>query len=288
MIAVLYACTDEYHQLFVPGRSGQLRDVMIDAVGAADYQAESKSAAAQSGESEIATGDAVTTATAATIEPTITPTETPAAEPIATPLVTPYPVQDSDTTDFEIGAQNAKCKLTGVYFANKKDYPDAETQVRSKSKNRFSIVGKSVWDLGWIAVEPDDGMTVESIMDSKGTAVGTTTWGEAKKLISASGMEVLEKAYAAMDGKSDDTMVIHMDRNTYNQYIFYNNIIIRLKNSDGNTENVEIKVQDSHYWINKTLSLGEKIKPLSLSEVKKLYDGRAVSKDEFNIQKEYD
>lgn len=54
---------------------------MIDAVGAADYQAESKSAAAQSGESEIATGDAVTTATAATIEPTITPTETPAAEP---------------------------------------------------------------------------------------------------------------------------------------------------------------------------------------------------------------
>lgn len=92
---------------------------------AADYQAESKSVAAQSGESEIATGDAVTTATAATIEPTITPTETPAAEPIATPLVTPYPVQDSDTTDFEIGAQNAKCKLTGVYFANKKDYPDA-------------------------------------------------------------------------------------------------------------------------------------------------------------------
>ena len=252
---------------------------------AADYQAESKSAAVQSGESEIATGDAVTTATAATIEPTITPAEPPAAEPTATPLVTPYPVQDSDTTDFEIGAQNAKCKLTGVYFANKKDYPDAETQVRSKSKNRFSIGGKSVWDLGWIAVEPADGMTVESIMDSKGTAVGTTTWGEAKKLISASGMEVSEKAYAAMDGKSDDTMVIYMDRNTYNQYIFYNNIIIRLKNSDGNTENVEIKVQDSHYWINKTLSLGEKIKPLSLSEVKKLYDGRAVSKDEFNIRK---
>lgn len=42
---------------------------------AADYQAESKSAAVQSGESEIATGDAVTTATAATIEPTITPAE---------------------------------------------------------------------------------------------------------------------------------------------------------------------------------------------------------------------
>ncbi len=35
MIAALYACTDEYHQLFVPGRSGQLRDVMIDAAGAA-------------------------------------------------------------------------------------------------------------------------------------------------------------------------------------------------------------------------------------------------------------
>ena len=77
---------------------------------AADYQAESKSAAVQSGESEIATGDAVTTATAATIEPTITPAEPPAAESTATPLVTPYPVQDSDTTDFEIGAQNAKCK----------------------------------------------------------------------------------------------------------------------------------------------------------------------------------
>ena len=176
-------------------------------------------------------------------------------------------------------------RLISYLEENKKDYPDAETQVRSKSKNRFSIGGKSVWDLGWIAVEPDDGMTVESIMDSKGTAVGTTTWGEAKKLISASGMEVSEKAYAAMDGKSDDTMVIYMDRNTYNQYIFYNNIIIRLKNSDGNTENVEIKVQDSHYWINKALSLGEKIEPLSLSEVKKLYDGRAVSKDEFNIRK---
>ena len=31
---VLYAGTDEFHQLFVPGRSGQLGDVVIDAVGA--------------------------------------------------------------------------------------------------------------------------------------------------------------------------------------------------------------------------------------------------------------
>lgn len=29
----LYACTDELHQLFVPGRSGQLRDVIIDTCG---------------------------------------------------------------------------------------------------------------------------------------------------------------------------------------------------------------------------------------------------------------
>lgn len=32
--AVLYAATDEFHQLFVPGRSGQLYDVCIDAAGA--------------------------------------------------------------------------------------------------------------------------------------------------------------------------------------------------------------------------------------------------------------
>lgn len=30
----LYACTDEFHQLFVPGRSGQLSDVIIDTLGA--------------------------------------------------------------------------------------------------------------------------------------------------------------------------------------------------------------------------------------------------------------
>lgn len=33
-ICFLYACTDEFHQLFVPGRAGQLRDVVIDTVGA--------------------------------------------------------------------------------------------------------------------------------------------------------------------------------------------------------------------------------------------------------------
>jgi VanZ family protein len=34
-IAVAYACTDEIHQLFVVGRSGQLLDVFIDTIGAA-------------------------------------------------------------------------------------------------------------------------------------------------------------------------------------------------------------------------------------------------------------
>lgn len=34
-IAMLYACTDEIHQMFVPGRSGEVRDVLIDAAGAA-------------------------------------------------------------------------------------------------------------------------------------------------------------------------------------------------------------------------------------------------------------
>ncbi|WP_138207306.1 VanZ family protein [Haloimpatiens lingqiaonensis] len=29
----LYACSDEFHQLFVPGRSGQFRDVFIDTLG---------------------------------------------------------------------------------------------------------------------------------------------------------------------------------------------------------------------------------------------------------------
>lgn len=30
----LYACTDEIHQIFVPGRSAQFRDVLIDTLGA--------------------------------------------------------------------------------------------------------------------------------------------------------------------------------------------------------------------------------------------------------------
>lgn len=35
LFASLYACTDEFHQLFVPGRTGQMRDVLIDTIGAA-------------------------------------------------------------------------------------------------------------------------------------------------------------------------------------------------------------------------------------------------------------
>ena len=31
----IYACTDEIHQLFVPGRSGAIRDVIIDTCGGA-------------------------------------------------------------------------------------------------------------------------------------------------------------------------------------------------------------------------------------------------------------
>lgn len=33
--SVLYAASDEFHQLFVPGRSGEMRDVIIDACGVA-------------------------------------------------------------------------------------------------------------------------------------------------------------------------------------------------------------------------------------------------------------
>ena len=29
----LYACSDEFHQLFIYGRSGEFRDVMIDSTG---------------------------------------------------------------------------------------------------------------------------------------------------------------------------------------------------------------------------------------------------------------
>lgn len=34
VISGLYACTDEFHQTFVPGRSGEIRDVGIDTLGA--------------------------------------------------------------------------------------------------------------------------------------------------------------------------------------------------------------------------------------------------------------
>lgn len=34
MLSFLYACTDEIHQLYVPGRAGQFKDVCIDTCGA--------------------------------------------------------------------------------------------------------------------------------------------------------------------------------------------------------------------------------------------------------------
>ena len=34
LFSALYAASDEFHQLFVPGRSGELKDVMIDTAGA--------------------------------------------------------------------------------------------------------------------------------------------------------------------------------------------------------------------------------------------------------------
>jgi VanZ family protein len=34
-VAAIYACTDEIHQLYISGRSGQLGDVLIDTTGAA-------------------------------------------------------------------------------------------------------------------------------------------------------------------------------------------------------------------------------------------------------------
>ena len=33
LIGILYAATDEIHQLFVPGRNGEIRDVCIDSLG---------------------------------------------------------------------------------------------------------------------------------------------------------------------------------------------------------------------------------------------------------------
>lgn len=37
LLAALYACTDEFHQTFVPGRDGSPRDVFIDTAGAAVF-----------------------------------------------------------------------------------------------------------------------------------------------------------------------------------------------------------------------------------------------------------
>ena len=34
ILAVLYACTDEFHQLFVAGRAGMVSDVVVDSAGA--------------------------------------------------------------------------------------------------------------------------------------------------------------------------------------------------------------------------------------------------------------
>lgn len=34
MITVFYACTDEFHQIFIPGRAGLVTDVLIDSIGA--------------------------------------------------------------------------------------------------------------------------------------------------------------------------------------------------------------------------------------------------------------
>jgi VanZ family protein len=34
LICVLYAISDEVHQLFVPGRGGQVKDIIIDSAGA--------------------------------------------------------------------------------------------------------------------------------------------------------------------------------------------------------------------------------------------------------------
>lgn len=34
VISFLYACTDEFHQLFIPGRSCEFKDVLIDTTGA--------------------------------------------------------------------------------------------------------------------------------------------------------------------------------------------------------------------------------------------------------------
>lgn len=32
-LSILYSCTDEFHQLFISGRSGSIRDILIDTIG---------------------------------------------------------------------------------------------------------------------------------------------------------------------------------------------------------------------------------------------------------------
>jgi len=33
LFSILYACTDEFHQIFVPGRAGRFTDVLVDGIG---------------------------------------------------------------------------------------------------------------------------------------------------------------------------------------------------------------------------------------------------------------
>jgi VanZ family protein len=33
IVTFLYSCTDEFHQLFIPGRTGRVRDIIIDTFG---------------------------------------------------------------------------------------------------------------------------------------------------------------------------------------------------------------------------------------------------------------
>lgn len=35
ILALLYACTDEFHQTYIPGRGGRVTDVLIDSIGIA-------------------------------------------------------------------------------------------------------------------------------------------------------------------------------------------------------------------------------------------------------------
>ena len=33
ILSIIYSFTDELHQLFIPGRAGQLQDILIDLIG---------------------------------------------------------------------------------------------------------------------------------------------------------------------------------------------------------------------------------------------------------------